>query len=66
MAESPEPKKETLRITDLPPVRGRQPVVTVAPAAPIPAIAPIPMVLCWILLTISAAILILQIWNYLS
>jgi hypothetical protein len=82
---TPAPKKETARIAVLPDPRTKpavemkktQPLidlpsvempatrVTVAPE-PRPRINAIPMPLCWALLAGSAAILILQIWNYLS
>jgi len=84
-AGMPAPKKETARIAVLPDPRTKpavemkktQPLidlpsvempatrVTVAPE-PRPRINAIPMPLCWALLAGSAAILILQIWNYLS
>jgi hypothetical protein len=91
------PKKETARITvlpdspakpavqmkktqpliDLAPIEKPSTTVTVAspPQAPPPPrpqarpqtrIDQIPMPLCWALLATSAAVLILQIWNYLS
>src|SRR5256714_12641997 len=81
------PKKETARITvlpdppskpavqmkktqpliDLPKIETPATTVTVTPQAP-PQIGidQIPVPLCWGLLAASAAILILQIWNYLS
>jgi len=82
---TPAPKKETARIAVLPDSRTKpavemkktQPLidlpsvempatrVIVAPE-PRPRIDAIPMPLCWALLAASAAILILQIWNYLS
>ena len=86
---TPAPKKETARITVLPDpqpkpavqMKKTQPLIDLpamkTPATPVtltPApesqrqrrIDQIPMPLCWGLLTASAAILILQIWNYLS
>jgi len=86
---TPAPKKETARITVLPDpqpkpaveMKKTQPLIdlpametpattvtlTSAPESePQPRIDQIPMPLCWGLLAASAAILILQIWNYLS
>ena len=40
--------------------------VTIAPAAPQPVPNAIPMSLCWGLVLVSAAILIIEIWNYIS
>ncbi len=40
--------------------------VTIAPAAPQPVLNTIPMPLCWGLVSVSAAILIIEIWNYIS
>ncbi|SRR6266550_7098138 len=40
--------------------------VTIAPAAPQPVLNAIPMPLCWGLVLVSAAILIIEIWNYIS
>jgi hypothetical protein len=70
----PQPKpavemKKTQPLIDLP--RAEAPatkiIVTTPPQAePIATIDQIPMPLCWALLAVSAAILILQIWNYLS
>ncbi len=83
------PKKETARITvlpdppakpagqmkktqpliDLPKIETPSTTVTVTPATPPAtkiAIDQVQMPLCWALLGASAAILILQIWNYLS
>ena len=86
---TPTPKKETARITVLPDpqpkpavqMKKTQPLIDL-PAMKTPAttvtltpapesqrqrrIDQIPMPLCWGLLAASAAILILQIWNYLS
>jgi hypothetical protein len=85
----PGPKKETARITVLPDPPGKpavemkktQPLidlpaaeapVTKVTVAPTPPPAPkmriddIPVPLCWALLATSAAVLILQIWNYVS
>jgi len=72
----PQPKpavqmKKTQPLIDLPVMETPATTVTLAPA-PEPASKPqlridqIPMPLCWTLLAVSAAILILQIWNYLS
>jgi hypothetical protein len=68
------PKKETARISvlsnppliDLPPAQRQETAVTVAPETPSPSHVEIPVFLCWGLLGISTATLILQIWNYLS
>ena len=61
--------KKTQPLIDLPPAEAPVTRVTVAPT-PQPAskmrIDDIPMPLCWALVATSAAILILQIWNYLS
>jgi hypothetical protein len=54
MADSNEPKKETVRIT-----------VSPAPKPQL-RVDQVPTPLCWTLLGASATILILQIWNYLS
>ncbi|PYL85838.1 MAG: hypothetical protein DMF23_02775 [Verrucomicrobia bacterium] len=40
--------------------------VTIAPAAPQPVLNVIPVPLCWGLVVVSAAILIIEIWNYIS
>ena len=69
--------KKTQPLIDLPAAQAPISKVTVAPAPPPPQppaprsqpqmrIDDIPMPLCWGLLAVSAAILILQIWNYLS
>jgi hypothetical protein len=64
--------KKTQPLIDLPATQAPSPTVTVAPA-PVPApptprlgVDEIPVPLCWALLAVSAAILIIQIWNYLS
>jgi len=82
---TPAPKKETARITvlpdppakpavqmkktqpliDLPAIETPSTTVTVTPQPQL-RIDQIPMPLCWALLAASGAILILQIWNYLS
>jgi len=70
----PQPKpavqmKKTQPLIDLPAMEAPAAPVTVAPAPPpkpLPRIDQIPMPMCWALLGVSAAILILQIWNYLS
>ena len=76
----PQPKpavqmKKTQPLIDLPAMEAPVSTVTLTPA-PEPAPKPqpqlqlridqIPMPLCWTLLGASAAILILQIWNYVS
>ena len=60
--------KKTQPLIDLPKVEAPSMPVTVSapPPAPRAGIDQIPMPLCWALFGISAAILILQIWNYLS
>jgi hypothetical protein len=76
------PKKETARIPRMPdpapqPVptvqmKKTQPLIAVpltAPQSPSIAVAPAEesaMPLCWVLLGVSAVILIIQIWTYLS
>ena len=70
----PQPKpavqmKKTQPLIDLPVMETPATTVTLTPEpAPKPQlrIDQIPMPLCWTLLAVSAAILILQIWNYLS
>src|SRR5207302_7511071 len=70
----PQPKpavqmKKTQPLIDLPAMRTPATPVTLTPAPESQRqrrIDQIPMPLCWGLLTASAAILILQIWNYLS
>jgi hypothetical protein len=70
----PQPKpavqmKKTQPLIDLPAMETPATTVTLTPE-PAPKAQPrihqIPMPLCWTLLAVSAAILILQIWNYLS
>ena len=60
---------KTQPVVDLPAVETSPTQITVAPS-PKPAqrmrIDDIPMPLSWALLAMSAAILILQIWNYVS
>jgi hypothetical protein len=75
---NPQPKpavqmKKTQPLIDLPAMDAPATKVTLTPAPepppkskPQPRIDQIPMPLCWTLLAASAAILILQIWNYLS
>ena|ERR1700730_9911714 len=61
--------KKTQPLIDLPATQTPAPAVTVtAPPLPVPQfqVDQIPMTLCWGLLAVSAGILILQIWNYLS
>jgi hypothetical protein len=70
----PQPKpavqmKKTQPLINLPATERPAAPVTFTPApAPKPQlrIGEIPMPLCWAVLGVSAAILILQIWNYLS
>src|SRR3954468_21990719 len=67
-AKSPVQMKKTQPLIDLPAMEKPATAVTVAPA-PEPKtqawIDEVPMPLCWGLAAVSAAILILQIWNYL-
>jgi hypothetical protein len=68
-AKSPVQMKKTQPLINLPAPEKPAAPVTVAPQpAPIePAwIEQVPMPLCWGLVAVSTAILILQIWNYLS
>jgi len=63
--------KKTQPLIDLPPVETPSAPVTVAPPTarqPEPQVwlDQVPMPLCWGLVAVSAAVLILQIWNYLS
>ena len=61
--------KKTQPLIDLPAMEMPATPVTVTPepvARPQLRVEQIPMPLCWALLAASAAILILQIWNYLS
>jgi hypothetical protein len=60
--------KKTQPLIDLPKIETPSTTVTVTAPEPTPqtGIDQIPMPLCWALLGTSAAILILQIWNYLS
>jgi hypothetical protein len=57
--------KKTQPLIDLPAIETPSTTVTVTPEPQL-GIDQIPMPLCWALLAVSAAILILQIWNYLS
>jgi hypothetical protein len=56
------PKKETARIGVTPRPAMATPAVTAAE----PSTGTLPTVLCWILLGASAAILLIEIWNYVS
>ena len=61
--------KKTQPLINLPKIEMPATTVTVTPApqaTPKSAIDQVPMPLCWGLLATSAAVLILQIWNYLS
>ena len=67
--------KKTQPLIDLPAMEKPATAVNLAPAPepapqpqpkPQPRVDQIPMPLCWTLLGVSAAILIIQIWNYLS
>jgi len=57
--------KKTQPLIDLPAIETPSTTVTVTPRPQL-RIDQIPMPLCWALLAASGAILILQIWNYLS
>jgi hypothetical protein len=57
--------KKTQPLIDLPAIETPSTTVTVTPQPQL-RIDRIPMPLCWTLLAVSATILILQIWNYLS
>jgi hypothetical protein len=61
-ATSSGPKKETARIGVTP----RPAVPTTAARMADPDAGRLPKVLCWILLGGSAAILLIEIWNYVS
>ena len=69
---NPQPKpvvqmKKTQPLIGLPAVETPATTVSLAPGPePQPRIDQIPMPLCWTLVAVSATILILQIWNYLS
>jgi hypothetical protein len=58
--------KKTQPLIDLPAVERPAPTVTVTPEPRPLRIDQIPTPLCWALLAVSAVVLILQIWNYLS
>jgi len=67
------PKKETAvemkkaqPLIDLPMVEAPVTKVAITPGPKLTRVDEIPMALCWGLLAASVAILILQIWNYLS
>jgi hypothetical protein len=65
---APVQMKKTQPLSTMPePVKPISPI-TVAPATPIaePVADTIPMALCWALLGISAIVLLVQIWNYLT
>lgn len=68
MPAPPPDKKETARITLLPNSPAKSEVeASVAPTARRQlSVNQVPMPLCWALVAISAMVLILQIWNYLS
>ena len=57
--------KKTQPLIDLPMIETPSTTVTLTPRPQL-GIDQIPMPLCWPLLAVSTAILILQIWNYLS
>jgi hypothetical protein len=57
--------KKTQPLIDLPAIETPSTTVTVTPQPQL-RIDQMPMPLCWALLAASAAILILQIWNYVS
>jgi hypothetical protein len=59
--------KKTQVLIDLPVVKAPTTRVTVAPAPQsVSRINEVPMPLCWALFAVSAATLLIQIWNYLS
>ena len=57
--------KKTQPLIDLPAIETPSTTVTLTPRPQL-GIDQMPMPLCWALLAVSTAILILQIWNYLS
>ena len=57
--------KKTQPLIDLPMIETPSTTVTLTPRPQL-GIDQMPMPLCWALLAVSTAILILQIWNYLS
>jgi hypothetical protein len=63
-----EMKKTQPLIAAPEPIAATAPVlINVAPTTPVPTfIADLPMSFCWALLVTSAAILLIQIWNYLG
>ena len=61
MADPKEPKNESMPAPTAPVIP-----VTVATKEAAPKVGAISMPLCWALLGTSAAILLIQIWNYLS
>jgi hypothetical protein len=65
-AKSTVERKETQPLIDWAMAEAPPTKVTVAPGPTSTRVDEIPMPLCWGLLAASAAILILQIWNYLS
>ena len=68
LSDPPKPPvqmKKTQPLIDLPAIEIPSSTVTVTPKSPL-RIDQIPTPLCWALLGASAAILILQIWNYVS
>jgi hypothetical protein len=58
--------KKTQPLIDLSTAEAPAPKVTITPGPTLTRVDEIPVPLCWGLLAASAAILILQIWNYLS
>jgi len=57
--------KKTPPLIDMPAASAPETPLTVAPETPM-ATDQIPKPLCWALLGVSAAILIIQIWSYFS
>jgi len=58
--------KKTQPLIDLPMVEAPATKVAITPGPTLTRVDEIPMPLCWGLFAASVAILILQIWNYLS
>ena len=62
--------KKTQPLSTMPePVKPVTPITVAAPPQPMATESvesPIPMALCWALFSVSAIVLIVQIWNYFS
>jgi hypothetical protein len=65
---APVQMKKTQPLSTMPEPMAPMSPITVAPVAPAlqPVDDTIPMALCWALVGISAIVLLVQIWNYLS